>query len=233
MAVWDGIIPDHDLAVYQAAQFGERMEMGNHPALVIVDVLWAFVGPRVDTLSAIAEYPTACGAVGWEAMERIRWLLDRFRAHGLPVVHVKAGSDPQAFGGTTKRPTGYRDPRAYEFPELVAPVAGEPVVVKSKASGFFRTPLDVLLHKRGVDTVLIAGSTTSGCIRATAVDAHSLGFATVVLEDGVFDRSPFSHAVSLFELQMKYAQVLSVEQAWQLLEARGMVSGMRGEESHV
>ena len=92
------------------------------------------------------------------------------------------------------------------------------MVTKSKASGFFRTSLDVLLWRQRVDTVLIAGSTTCGCIRATAVDAHSLGFETIVLEDAVWDRSPFSHAVSLFELSMKYAAVTTVRDAVTALE---------------
>jgi maleamate amidohydrolase len=77
----------------------------------------------------------------------------------------------------------------------------------------------VLLWRRRVDTVLIAGSTTCGCIRATTVDAHSLGFETVVLADAVWDRSPFSHAVSLFELSMKYAAVVPVSEATAALGA--------------
>lgn len=216
MAIWDGIVPPAEQEIYQAAGFGARTPLGHRPALVIVDVLWAFVGPRSETKEAIQEYSTACGRVGWDAMERIRWLMDRFRGSDLPVVHVRAdGSRGGVNGYTTKSRRTPQDERAYSFPEPVAPLPGELVVTKSRASGFFRTPLDVYLRRLGVDTVLIAGSTTSGCIRATVVDAHSLGFCTVVLEDGVFDRSWFSHAVSLFELQMKYAQVLTVESCWQ------------------
>lgn len=214
MAVWDGIVPEAEQEIYRAAQFGKSIKMGERPALIIIDVLWSFVGRRVSTLEAIQEYPTACGRVGWEAMDRISWLMDRFRSVDLPIVHVRADGGQAVFGGTTKTSNRLRDDRAYAIPELVAPIPGEPVVIKSKASAFFRTPLDIYLRRMGVDTVLIAGSTTSGCIRASAVDAHSLGFATMVLEDGVFDRSQFSHAVSLFELQMKYAQILTVEDAW-------------------
>jgi maleamate amidohydrolase len=218
MAAWDEIIPKLDREIYAAAKFGQPLTFGKHPALVIVDVLRAFIGPRVEVMEAIKEYPTACGRVGWEATERIQWLLYRFRESGLPVVHVCAGDGRSNFGSTTKRVSRHADPRAYEIAELVAPQPDEPIISKSKASGFFRTPLDVLLRKQGVDTVFLAGCTTSGCIRATAVDSHSLGFATIVLEDGVFDRSQFSHAVSLYELQMKYAQILPVAEAWSTVE---------------
>lgn len=140
-----------------------------------------------------------------------------FRNADLLVVYVCADGGVKSLYGTTtrtRRPAAeVQDSSAYGIPEQIAPAPGEAVITKSKASGFFRTSLDVLLWRRRVDTVLIAGSTTCGCIRATTVDAHSLGFETIVLEDAVWDRSQFSHAVSLFELSMKYAAVTTVREA--------------------
>lgn len=224
MPWWEEWIPESDREIYRQANFGGEPQWGNRPALVIVDALWSFIGSRpVDVLEAIKEYPTACGKAGWDGMERIAAALAVFRRKDLPVVYVCASGGLAARHGSTTR-RAKRDPvldaRAYEIPEPIAPREGEPVVVKSKASGFFRTPLDVLLRRDGVDTVLIAGSTTCGCIRASTVDAHSLGFNTFVLEDAVWDRSPFSHAVSLFELNMKYAHVLPVEAAMAEIGAR-------------
>ena len=217
MAVWDGVIPDHDRQVYEQAGFSRMPRWDGRPALLIVDALWAFIGHQpADVLEAIKEYPTACGKVGWDGMERIAEALAFFRAAGLPVVYVCAdGSLKSLYGATTRTRRGEAasDPAAYEIPQQIAPAPGEAVVKKSKASGFFRTSLDVLLWRNRVDTVLIAGSTTCGCIRATTVDAHSLGFETVVLADAVWDRSQFSHAVSLFELSMKYAAVATVGEA--------------------
>lgn len=216
MAVWDGLIPERDQEIYQRAGFSKEPRWDGSPALLIVDALWGFIGhQRVDVLQAINEYPTACGEAGWDGLERTEEMLRFFREADLPVVHVCAYAEADAVYGTTTR--ARRIPgtgtRAYDIPEQIQPVPGEPVVLKSKASGFFRTALDVLLHNRKVDTVLIAGSTTCGCIRATAVDAHSNGFETIVLSDAVWDRSPFSHAVSLFELSMKYASVVPVSEA--------------------
>jgi maleamate amidohydrolase len=217
MAVWDGVIPDHDLKVYEQAGFSRQPCWDGTPALLIVDALWAFIGHQpVDVLEAIREYPTACGKVGWDGLERIAEVLRFFREAGLPVVYVCAdGGLKSLYGATTRtrRGDGAADPSAYDIPERIKPAPGEPVVTKTKASGFFRTSLDVLLWRRKVDTVLIAGSTTCGCIRATTVDAHSLGFETIVLQDAVWDRSQFSHAVSLFELSMKYAAVTTVDEA--------------------
>lgn len=216
MAVWDGLVPERDQEIYRRAGFSKQPQWDGSPALVIVDALWGFIGHRrVDVLDAITEYPTACGEAGWDGMERTEEALHFFRKSELPVVHVCASAETDSiYGATTRdRRTPGTGTRAHEIPEPIRPVPGEPVVFKSKASGFFRTALDVLLRKRKVDTVLIAGSTTCGCIRATAVDAHSSGFETIVLSDAVWDRSPFSHAVALFELSMKYASVVPVADA--------------------
>lgn len=217
MAVWDGVIPAHDRMVYEQAGFSREPRWHGRPALLIVDALWAFIGHRrVDVLEAIKEYPTACGQAGWDGLERIAEALRFFRGAGLPVVYVCADGRAKALYGTTtrtRRAATAADDSAYEIPERIAPAPGEAVMTKTKASGFFRTSLDVLLWRRRVDTVLIAGSTTCGCVRATTVDAHSLGFETIVLEDAVWDRSQFSHAVSLFELSMKYAAVSTVSGA--------------------
>ena len=217
MAVWDGVIPAHDRMVYEQAGFSREPVWHGTPALLIVDAVWAFIGHRpVDVLEAIQEYPTACGKAGWDGLERIAGALRFFREAELPVVYVCADGGTKSLFGTatrTRREPSAADHSAYEIPEQIAPAPGEAVMTKTKASGFFRTSLDVLLWRRRVDTVLIAGSTTCGCIRATAVDAHSLGFETIVLEDAVWDRSQFSHAVSLFELSMKYAAVSTVSEA--------------------
>lgn len=218
MPAWDGVIPAHDRLIYEQAGFAREPQWDGSPALLIVDALWAFIGHQpVDVLEAIKEYPTACGKAGWDGMEHIAEALRFFREAGLPVVYVCADSKLRPAYGTTTRTqraaSAAADPSADEIPAQIAPMPGEPLVPKTKASGFFRTALDVLLWRRGIDTVLIAGSTTCGCIRATTVDAHSLGFETIVLEDAVWDRSPFSHAVALFELSVKYAAVATVGEA--------------------
>ena len=221
MAVWDGVIPSEDLAIYERGGFGLPAQWDGSPCLLVVDALWGFIGRPEGTSAGLEEYPTACGEIAMTGLEGIRRALEVFRVHGFLVTYVCA--DPAmaaAFGPTTrtrKQLAAANLDHAYEIPDLIAPGAGEDVLKKSKASGFFRTPLDTYLWQHGIDTVVLAGCTTSGCIRATAVDAHSLGFETIVLEDAVWDRSPFSHAVSLFELSRKYAAVARIgeaERAW-------------------
>ncbi|MDA8081021.1 MAG: isochorismatase family protein [Actinomycetota bacterium] len=222
MSKWEEVVPKSEREIYDLAGFGQSARWDGKPALVVVDALWSFIGHQpVDVLEAIKEYPTACGKPGWDGMEKIAIALDYFRVASLPVVYVCAdGSFQDAYGPTTRtrKPVSRQDKAAFEIPEIIAPLAGEPIVKKTKASGFFRTSLDVLLHRIGVDTVLLSGCTTSGCIRATAVDSHSLGFETVLLEDAIWDRSWFSHAVSLYELSMKYASVVTVDDAMSQIE---------------
>lgn len=217
MSVWKDVIPAADKEIYQRAGFGNEPKWGGKPALLIIDALWSFVGHKpVGVLEAIEEYPTACGKPGWDGLEKIAEMLGYFRATGLPVIYVCADGKLGEIYGTTTHSRKEADPSdidAFSIPEIIAPIDGEPVIIKSKASAFFRTSLDILLYKAGVDMVLIAGSTTSGCIRASAVDAFSSGFETILLEDAVWDRSVFSHSVSLFELSQKYAGVATVNEA--------------------
>lgn len=217
MAGWQEVFPASEREIYRKAGFGKSARWDGKPALVIIDALWSFIGHEpVDVLKAIEEYPTACGKAAFDGLEKIAAALDFFRKASLPVVYVCAdGSLRDVYGATTRtrNPVSLSDKEAFDIPDVIAPLPGEPIVKKTKASGFFRTPLDVLLRKVGVDTVLLSGCTTSGCIRASAVDSHSLGFETVLLEDAIWDRSSFSHAVSLFELSMKYASVATVDEA--------------------
>ncbi|WP_082034223.1 isochorismatase family protein [Cohnella kolymensis] len=97
-----------------------------------------------------------------------------------------------------------------EFPEAVAPLQGEWVLEKTKASMFFDTPLDAYLTKKKVDTVVVCGGSTSGCLRASVVDSCSHGYTTFVVEDCCFDRSYFAHCANLFDMDAKYASVLSL-----------------------
>jgi nicotinamidase-related amidase len=86
------------------------------------------------------------------------------------------------------------------------------VLAKTKTSGFFQTPLAAHLVREHVDTAVVCGVSTSGCVRATAVDAFSHGFATFVIDDCCFDRSWFAHCANLFDLQAKYASVVSLQE---------------------
>jgi nicotinamidase-related amidase len=102
--------------------------------------------------------------------------------------------------------------RQFEIMDEVAPISGEPVFRKAAPSAFFGTPLAGYLNQLRVDTVVVAGESTSGCIRATAVDASSYRFDVIVVEDCVFDRHEAAHAMNLFDIDQKYGDVLGLDE---------------------
>ncbi len=206
-------LTDADVALYQAAGFGHSAGLGSHPAVLVIDVQYRTTGrERVPIEQAMREYPTACGHRGWDAVDNIAQLLAAARASGTPVLfpHVAVKTDTTSGGFRLKSPTlASGDHAAYEFVAEAAPIDGEPLIAKDHPSAFFATSLISQLVARGVDTLILTGATTSGCVRATAVDAFSLGFRVAVVADAVFDRLSIVHEVSLFDIAAKYGDLLS------------------------
>lgn len=209
---WAPYVSAEDELLYERAGFGRTAGLGSRPALLVIDVQYRTVGHhRVPIEEAMLEYPTATGNRGWSAVDTITGLLVSARAAGVPVLfpHVapKTGTTPGGFRG--KSPSlASPDLAAYEFVAEAAPVEGDILVPKDHPSAFFATGLLTHLVQLGVDTVILAGCTTSGCVRASAVDAFSSGFRVGVVGDGVYDRTPTAHAVSLFDLSSKYADII-------------------------
>ena len=172
---WDGIVPSEEQEVYALAGFGTTGGVGRKPALLVIDVQYRTVGtcPR-PIRDAIAEYPTSCGDGGWAAVAHIARIVRCFRDRKLPVIypHIapKARYDQGAFAekvpGVMQVP-----PAGYRFVEEVAPEEGDILLPKNHASAFFGTPLTSYLVALGVDSLVFTGCTTSGCIRASVVDA--------------------------------------------------------------
>ncbi|MBI4491595.1 MAG: isochorismatase family protein [Chloroflexi bacterium] len=218
MRRWEEAIPAFDREVYERGGLGAPRPFGRHPALLIVDVVESWTGTkRQNVLEAIDEYRTACGESAWEALPRIQELLEACRAAGLPIVYTRGDPDEKAtVGDSTKRAKQAEEIRRIHqagISKLIAPRSGEFVLVKPKASAFFGTPLSTYLTQQGVDCLLVAGTSTSGCVQATVTDGHSHGYKVFVVEECVFDRSDFLHNVYLFNMNAKYADVISLEQA--------------------
>lgn len=219
---WDGIIPAREQEIYRAAGFGNRSGLGRRPALLVIDVQYRTVGETPRPIEeAIREYATSCGEIGWRAVGHIGPLMDVFRSRGLPVIfpHVapKASYDGGRFAD--KVPTIMSvPPRGYEFVREVAPRPGDILLPKYHPSAFFGTPLASHLVNQGVDSLVVTGCTTSGCVRGTVVDAFSLNYRVVVPEECVYDRSSVSHAVNLFDIASKYADVVGAGEVAGLLE---------------
>jgi maleamate amidohydrolase len=195
--------------VYDARGFGGRQGAGRHPAIVVVDFIEGFTNP---------ESALACDADA--AVGATRRLLDAARATGVPVIFTTVcyGDEDleraamfiaKAPALATLRPGSpwvEVDRRLERQPE-------ETVLVKLFASAFFGTGLDEMLREAGCDTVVVTGASTSGCVRATAVDALQYGYRVLVPREAVADRAPDAHNGSLVDIDAKYGDVISVDEA--------------------
>jgi maleamate amidohydrolase len=225
---WRGVIPDDELEVFRAAGETERVPIGGRVALLVVDVTYDFTGDKGDEhLASIAKFRASCGPYAWNAIPAIARLLAAARAVSLPTIYTRGSRVPNATAGHAWSRTGgvrtlrLRTPesreRGSEFPAEIAPLPSDTVIEKTKASAFFGTPLEAHLVDLGIDHVLIAGCTTSGCVRATVLDASYRNFGVTVVEEAVFDRSLTSHRVNLFEIDRKYASVTPIAEVLEAL----------------
>ncbi|MCJ2544115.1 cysteine hydrolase family protein [Thermostichus vulcanus] len=214
MYPWEGVIPESDVSSFRNAFNGSErpLEAGTKPALVIIDMTMAFIDSR---------YPTGWSETGYPAVEANRKLLVAAREIGIPVIYTKAYPDPnhkptpleRGRWKTGKRPPVQSDlPPGDVIPDPITPIEGEVIIDKgSKPSGFFGTPLASYLTYYGVDTVIVTGMTTSGCVRATVLDAFQNNYYVLIPHEACADRSQLSHKVNLFDMHMKYADVISVD----------------------
>jgi nicotinamidase-related amidase len=231
--VWDRFLTTADKASLrerapQVWGFGER------PALVLVDLYrWVFGDREAPLHEAVKEWPGSCGPAAWRALPHIVRLLEAARAARIPIAHVcEIASSSTGVRGWAEQPNRMRgaaqlaDPliraryeRRFEIVDEVAPLPGEAVIDKEAPSGFFGTLLPAFLHGRGVDAVILAGESTSGCVRATCVDGRSHRYRMTVVEECVFDRQEAPHALNLFDMHQKYADVLGVDEVVAHLES--------------
>lgn len=226
--IWDSLLSDLDRAVYSEAGYGARGGGGERPALLVIDVTHDFVGDKPEPiLESVKKFPTSCGEVGWQGMKHIRELLALCRDLRVPIFYTKGMDERSAI---TRGSWAWKSARGVDkselsakignqIPDMIAPRAGEVVIQKTKPSAFFGTPLASYLIGLTVDTVLVTGTTTSGCIRATVVDAFSNNFRTIVVEEAVFDRGDLPHKANLFDMNAKYADVVSIEVAKEYLHS--------------
>lgn len=189
--------------------------------LLVVDVTEAFVGPELPILEATLESRTACGLAAWNALPYLRKLIDAYRSSGLPVAFAKPDWDVEVWaGGTTAGTSRNLKTETDRIPGLLAPSPTEPMFLKPRASAFFATSLLTYLVRAGVRGLVVVGSTTSGCVRATVVDASSSGLPVVIAADACFDRSSLSHRVALGELSLKYATVMLTDEVERSIATR-------------
>jgi maleamate amidohydrolase len=203
-----------DIDLYRAQSFGGKVGIGSQPALCIVDFVNGFIDPKVFGGGNIAE--AVASTVG---------LLAAARRCGLPVaftrvVYAEDGHDRGAFVRKVPALAKLTEhaPDGQIVPEL-APRPGELILRKTQPSAFFGTGYADKLRQQGIDTVIVTGCTTSGCVRATVVDAMSYDFRTIVARDCVGDRSLAAHEANLFDMEQKYADLIDSEAIIAMLRA--------------
>lgn len=199
---------EQTLSDYKSKGFADRSGFGERPALLIVDFINGFTDPS-----------SPLGGDYTQELAATANLIDAFRAGQLPIAYTVIEYDPD-----------FRDAGVFikKVPSLAVLVRGSPmcnvddrikpdhadyIVSKKYASSFFATNLDTYLKTNGVDTVVITGCTTSGCVRASAVDSLQYGYQTIVVREAVGDRAEGPHEANLFDIDAKYGDVISLDEA--------------------
>lgn len=230
VAIWDGLLTPDEQDVFNT--FTRLKPLGKRPAVLVVDVNYAFVGLKPEAIvDSVKDYRTSCGERGWRGVANIRLLLEVARRCGIPIMYTTGINATRRGAHWANRARGDEslglllpDEREHQrignhIVDDIAPMPGDVVVEKRGASGFFGTPLVSYLNELDVDTVIVTGTTTSGCVRASVVDAACHNYFVGIVEDCCFDRFDISHRVSLMDMHAKYGQVMSLAAAQEYLRS--------------
>jgi maleamate amidohydrolase len=224
---WDCFISERDKRIYSQAGFGAPVGVGTKPGLLVIDAQYRSTGEdSVPIEQAIKQYATAVGEDAWKAVGHIEELMAFFREQAWPVLYAQGERTGVQEGAryTDKIPSlaaEYNLPgsRGAQIVEQLAPEEHDVIIYKRFPSIFFGTNLITQLISLQVDTLVVVGCTTSGCVRATVVDGMSYGFRCIVPEDCVWDRGEASHAINLFDISQKYADVMPLQDVLSQLRA--------------
>jgi len=215
---WKDIVTPDDLEIY--SHYRRKTFVGPAPALLAIDLYeLAYRGGAKPPVELVETHPSACGRYAYEAIEPTK----RLFAAALPIFYstgdMRSESRPDAVGAT-KRVKPSVDAADYAIRPEFTPQKGDVVITKQRASAFYGTPLAAHLTQLGVQTLIVCGESTSGCVRASAVDGYSHGYHVVLAEECCFDRSALSHKVNLFDMHHKYADVMHVDEVIAHLAAK-------------
>ncbi|MEN3297618.1 MAG: hypothetical protein V7642_6871 [Burkholderiales bacterium] len=209
MAVWDDVLNEQDKKMFEKAKMGGSGTFGERPALVIVDMTYGF---------ADSKFRLGYSETGYPAVEATVKLLEKAREKGVPVFFTRGYTEANEPGNGLWKGGEGKSELENTIVETIAPRDNEVVIQKRRPSAFFGTNLvDMLIYHR-VDSVFVTGLTTSGCVRATVVDAFSYNYRVIVPEECVGDRSQISHKVGLMDMNMKYADVLKLDQVLEWMD---------------
>jgi nicotinamidase-related amidase len=212
---WKDVISPEVMELY--SKYQRKTFVGPASALVAIDLYEsAYQGGNKPMAELIKTYPGSCGANAWAAIEPTKRLFAASRRAGLPIFYstgdTRPDSLPHAVTATKRQGGVSRDASLYNIRPEFKPQPGDVVITKQRASAFFGTPILAHLTQLGVRSIIMCGESTSGCVRASAVDAYSYGFHVTLVEECCFDRSDLSHKVNLFDMHHKYCDVMRVDE---------------------
>ncbi|MDZ7728054.1 MAG: isochorismatase family protein [Dehalococcoidia bacterium] len=221
MAVWDPFLTDQDRQHLEYWGKTSLAGFGEKPAVLVIDDYYSVLGlEREPLFESMKKWPMSCGLAGWEAIDSTVELLRMARASDIEVIYARglenfpkrsswARRGSKAMARTELSPD--EEAMGNEIVAEVAPMPGELVIEKAAASAFHGTPLLFHLVAQGIDTLIVCGETTSGCVRASVVDACTYRFKVGVVEECCFDRTEAAHALNLFDMHQKYADVVDMD----------------------
>lgn len=221
--LWEPYLGEQDRAVLAKGKFARRMGFGERPAVVVIDAQNYMVGEE----GRDEQWPSSCGDTGRKALQQIQRIVAQAQVGGVPCFFTRFEVDPNGtdIGVYGRKRDLLHSPNwcltgtpGAQLADALVPGERDVQFVKKKPSGFHGTPLLGYLVDRRIDTVIVVGGATSNCIRATVFDASSYNFRTIVPEDAVFDRFPISHAISLFDMDRQFADVVTTDDVVAYLE---------------
>jgi len=208
---WADIMDEETLEIYSA--YERPLKVGPNAAVLMIDVYQAsYDGGQQKVVDVIKGHPSSCGERAWAMVEPGKQLLKAARAAGLPVMYSTGDVRSHAEKGRpTNRVTMTETDNAYDILPELAPEEDDLVVYKQRASCFYGTPLMSHMVNLGIQSLIVGGGTTSGCLRAGVQDAKANGFHVTLVEECCYDRTAINHKVNLFDMHHKYADVMKLK----------------------
>lgn len=223
---WVKQLPPDLIELYRQAGFGlgKKRGFGQRPAVLAVDLQYVQVGDKPEpVLESIKKYPQSAGAEGWEALARIKELIEIARRCTVPVIFTQIKRDP--FDAKARRWPSKIPPAKGPLPQKpddlidgFEPRPDEILITKKASSAFHGTNLMDYLVSMQIDALIIVGCTTGSCVRATALDASAHGYLPLIVEDCVFDRHPLRHAIHLFDLDSMNSDIVTLQEVKEYME---------------
>jgi maleamate amidohydrolase len=216
---WDDSLTEEEREVIVRGKYGQTRGLGTRPVVLVIDCQHNYIGADAPITEQQEQWPGGGGDRAWAAIRVIESVLPNARSRNVPVIYTRNLQKKTIQFDMVSAKAGWDHSRTIEgdpgteIVEAVAPHNDELVIDKAYASAFWGTPLLTYLVQLQADSLIITGVSTSGCVRATAVDAITRGFRTAVVWDAVADRIQLSHKASLLDLWMKYTDLMSGEEA--------------------